>query len=182
MQTVTLNSEWQTGLPWMRLDTESLPLLAYNQLRVEKLVDDEVKAECYDEAMTGEFSWFEENSVLLVHDQLMVEKPYEGQVRTIYSDFHGKEHSVDQIAISAFSVDAGLTRVQVNLLVDHVSHEWIKTLRIVNYLLALPRRLRHRLHLIRRRTVVYVRPEIIHGTLQRMRKKWRHVYLGTKPG
>ena len=44
VQSVTLNSEWQTGLPWMRLDTESMPLLAYNQLRVEKVVEDEVKA------------------------------------------------------------------------------------------------------------------------------------------
>ena len=40
-----------------------------------------MKAECYDEAMTGEFSQFEEKTVLLVHDQLMVEKPYEGEVQ-----------------------------------------------------------------------------------------------------
>ena len=53
-QAVTLNSEWQTGLPWMRLDTESMLLLAYNQFRVEKLIEDEVKAECYDDAITGE--------------------------------------------------------------------------------------------------------------------------------
>ena len=43
---------------------------------------------------------------------------------------------------------AGLARVQVNLLVDPVLHGWTKTLRIVNYLLALPKRLKHRLHLI----------------------------------
>ena len=34
VQGVTFNSEWQIGLPWMRLDTESMPLLAYDQLRV----------------------------------------------------------------------------------------------------------------------------------------------------
>ena len=81
VKAVTLNSEWQTGLPWMRLDTDCMPLLAYEQLRVEKVTADEVKAECYDEAMTGEFSQFEEQSVLLNHDQLMVEKPYEGEVQ-----------------------------------------------------------------------------------------------------
>ena len=73
VQAVTLNSEWQTGLPWLRLDTENMPLLAYDQLRVEKLIEDEVKVECYDDAM-DEFSQFEYKSVLLAHDQLMVEK------------------------------------------------------------------------------------------------------------
>ena len=80
-QAVTLNSEWQTGLPWMRLDTESMLLLAYNQFRVEKTIEDEVKVECYDDAMTGEFSQFEENKVLLVHDKLKVDKPTQEQVR-----------------------------------------------------------------------------------------------------
>ena len=73
VQVVTLNFEWQTGLPRMRLDTENMPLLAYDQLRVEKLIEDEVKVECYDDAM-DEFSQFEYKSVLLAHDQLMVEK------------------------------------------------------------------------------------------------------------
>ena len=59
----TLNSVWQSVLPWMRLDTESMPLLAYDQLRVENPIEDEVIVECYDDVMTGEFSQFEENSV-----------------------------------------------------------------------------------------------------------------------
>ena len=47
----------------MKLDTEDMPLLAYDQLRVEKPIEDEVRVECYDEALTGEFSQFEESSV-----------------------------------------------------------------------------------------------------------------------
>ena len=47
----------------LRLDTESIPLLAYDQLRVEKPIEDEVRVECYNDAMTGEFSQFDENSV-----------------------------------------------------------------------------------------------------------------------
>ena len=43
-------------------------LLAYDQLRVEKLIEDKVRAKCYDEAMKGEFSQLEEKSVLLAHD------------------------------------------------------------------------------------------------------------------
>ena len=34
----TLNSEWQNELPWMKLDTESMPLLDYDPLRVEKTI------------------------------------------------------------------------------------------------------------------------------------------------
>ena len=40
VESVSLNSVWQTGLPWMKLDTEDMPLLAYDQLRVEKPIED----------------------------------------------------------------------------------------------------------------------------------------------
>ena len=46
-------------LSWMRLDTENIPLLAYDQLRVEKPIEGEVRVECYNKAMTGEFSQFD---------------------------------------------------------------------------------------------------------------------------
>ena len=81
VQSVSLDSEWQNGLSWMKMDTENMPLLSYNQFRVEKTIEDEVKVECYDDAMTGEFSQFEENKVLLVHDKLKVDKPTQEQVR-----------------------------------------------------------------------------------------------------
>ena len=64
----------------------------------------------------------------------MVEKPYEGGVRTTYFDCVDEKKSV-------FSLVAGVARVQVNLLVDPVLHGWSKTLRIINYLLALPKQL-----------------------------------------
>ena len=53
MESVTLNSVWQSGLPWMRLDTKNIPLLALDQLRVEKLIEDEVRVECFDDAMSS---------------------------------------------------------------------------------------------------------------------------------
>ena len=40
VESVSLNSVWQTGLPWMKLDTEDMPLLSYDQLRVEKPIED----------------------------------------------------------------------------------------------------------------------------------------------
>ena len=92
---------------------------------LKKLIEDEVKAKCYDEAMTGEFSQFEENSVLLAHDQLMVEKAYE-EVRAKYLNNHEKgklsgcQDGSDQVLNSLV---AGSASVQVNLLVDRV--EWM---------------------------------------------------------
>ena len=97
MESVTLNFEWQNGLPWMRQDTESLPsLLAYVQLRVKKPIEDEVRVE------------FAKNSV----------------------------HFTNSLP----SFGAGSARVQVNLVVDPVLHGWIKTLRLINCLLALIKR------------------------------------------
>ena len=59
MDSVTINSVWQTGLPWMQLDVYSMSLLAYDQLRVYKTIEAEVMAECYDKVMTGEISQFD---------------------------------------------------------------------------------------------------------------------------
>ena len=100
----------------MRLDTENIPLLAYDQLRVEKPIEGEVRVECYNKAMTGEFSQFDKNSI---------------------------HHSN---SISSFA--AGLARVQVNLEVDPLLDGWTKALRFLNYLLALPKKLKHKLHLV----------------------------------
>ena len=138
----------------MRLDTESMPLLAYDQRRVEKLIEDEVRVECYDNSMTGEFSQFDKSSVLLAHDQLRVEKPSEDEVRVensnnvLIGEFFQIEESSVHLSNSVFSLAAGLARVQVNLLVDPVLHGWSKNLRLINYLLDLPKRLKHKLHLI----------------------------------
>ena len=49
-------------------------------------------------------------------------------------------------SISSFA--AGLANVQVNLVVYPVLHGWTKTLRLINYLLGLPKRLKHKLHLV----------------------------------
>ena len=56
----------------MKLDVESMPLLVYDQLTVDKTIEADVMAEYYDEVMTGEFSQFDEEKTLMVHDQLKV--------------------------------------------------------------------------------------------------------------
>ena len=104
--------------------------------------------------MTGEFSQFDEKSVLLAHDQLRVEKPIEGEVRVENSDSiitgelsQHKDSSV-YVSNSAFSLATGSARAEVNLPVDPVLHGWTKTLRVINYMLALPKQLKHKLHLV----------------------------------
>ena len=126
VQSVTLHSEWQNGLRWMRMDTENMPLLSYNQLRVENIVEEVVKAECYDDAMTSEFSQFEENTVLLVHDQLMVEKPIEEQVMINFTESISEGTGEETEDNGTFLAAVGSARVQVNLLVDPVLHGLLK--------------------------------------------------------
>ena len=91
--------------------------------------------------MTGEFSQFEENKVLLVHDKLKVDKPTQEQVRIEFTKTLMENTREEVEKNSIFLAAVGSARVQVNLLVDPVLHGWAKTLRIVNYLLALPKKL-----------------------------------------
>ena len=42
-----------------------MPLLAYDQLRVEKPIEDKERVKCYDNAMRGEFLQFDESLVHL---------------------------------------------------------------------------------------------------------------------
>ena len=51
---VSAGSRWIEGMSWMKLETKDMPLLAYDQLRVEKPIEDEVKVECFgDSHITG---------------------------------------------------------------------------------------------------------------------------------
>ena len=48
--------------------------------RLIKTIEAEVMAKCYDKVMTGEFSQFDEDNVLMVHDQLKVDNTNEVEV------------------------------------------------------------------------------------------------------
>ena len=109
-------------------------------------------AECYDEVMTGEFSQFDEEKILMVHDQLQVEET--NQEVEVMVECKNSEASHDgNIENSIYLANSlgssvGLARVQVNLLVYPVLHGWMRSLRIINYLLAVPRKVKHKSHLI----------------------------------
>ena len=58
-----------------------------------------------------------------------------------------EENSV-HLSNSVFSLAVGLARVQVNLEIDPVLHGWAKALRLINYLLALPKIAEHKTYLV----------------------------------
>ena len=91
---------------------------------------------------------------LVVYDRLRVEKPIEDKVRVkcYYEAMMGEFSQFEESSVHPFILylfpccwfgqGAGC------LVVDPVLHGWTKTLQLINYLLALPKRLKHKLHLI----------------------------------
>ena len=51
VQDVSLGSEWQEGKAWMKLCTDDMPLKKYSDLTVTTAIDDQVKAECFDQLL-----------------------------------------------------------------------------------------------------------------------------------
>ena len=56
IQDVSSGSSWIEGLEWMKRDVKNMPLTGYNDLRIEKPIEDEIKAECCPEPFVSEFS------------------------------------------------------------------------------------------------------------------------------
>ena len=44
---LSTGSDWQTGLPWMRLDTEDMPLFLYQSLTITREVEELIEEECF---------------------------------------------------------------------------------------------------------------------------------------
>ena len=49
LEDYAIGSLWQNGLPWMKLPTESMPLMKYSQLKLDKPDQSELVKECYQE-------------------------------------------------------------------------------------------------------------------------------------
>ena len=49
---VSTGSEWQTGKPWMKLDTDKMPLKQYSDLTVTPIIENEIDAECFDHLLS----------------------------------------------------------------------------------------------------------------------------------
>ena len=51
VQDVSSGSEWQEGKAWMKLCTDDMSLKKYSDLTVTTAIDDQVKAECFDQLL-----------------------------------------------------------------------------------------------------------------------------------
>ena len=87
----------------------------------------------------------------MVHDQLKVDITNQVEVMVEFNDskYEMSQHVANSVNVSDSSLSSiGSARVQVNLLVDPVLHGWTRALRIINYLLTIPKKVKHRAHLI----------------------------------
>ena len=111
---VSTGSEWQVGKPWMRLNTEDMPLKRYQDLTVSQSLDDQVRAECYD--------------------HLLEPSQDSGQHHAIFSIFN------DEVFVNS----AAAGRLGNSLIVDPIHHGWFRAIRILQNLLRFIGTINHR--------------------------------------
>ena len=111
---VSTESEWQEGKPWMRLNTEDMPLKRYQDLTVSQSLDDQVRAECYD--------------------HLLEPSQDSGQHHAIFSIFN------DEVFVNS----AAAGRLGNSLIVDPIHHGWFRAIRILQNLLRFIGAINHR--------------------------------------
>ena len=49
VEDLSTGSNWQTGLPWMKLRIEDMPLAPYQSLTITKEIEELIKEECFKE-------------------------------------------------------------------------------------------------------------------------------------
>ena len=54
VENVSKGSEWQDGLPWMKIDLEKMNLISYENLSVEKKLQEKIQEECFQEPFLPE--------------------------------------------------------------------------------------------------------------------------------
>ena len=47
VESLSTGSEWQTGLSWMKLGIENIPLSPYQSLTISREVEELIKEECF---------------------------------------------------------------------------------------------------------------------------------------
>ena len=171
---VSAGAPWIEGLDWMKKEVKDMPLLAYNQLRVEKPIEDEVKVECFGDSHMSEIHETSEkdvlddeerldlekgiNSALLAHNLIRVENPIDTEVELVSTNPYLEKPDPAQDSDlpvttgtsfydpSVFALAAG--RGSAELIIDPVFLGWRRSLRIISYLKATKKILMHRKHLI----------------------------------
>ena len=123
---VSKGSDWIEGLNWMKRDKSEMPLTSYKDLRVDKIIEENVKVECFPDSFMEKFSYTsdERNADL----ETVTDEPD------------------DEPEFSVLAAVAG--RGVAELLVDPVFQGWRRALRITGYLQGWRVKYCHKKHLI----------------------------------
>ena len=121
---VSKGSEWIEGLSWMRKDISEMPLMSYDDLYLEKPVEESVLVECFPESFMKKFTCAGD---------------HEDSEETDEADDGNEEFSV-------LAANAG--KGIAELLVDPVFQGWRRALRITGYMQEWKTKYCHKIHLI----------------------------------
>ena len=100
---LSTGSVWQTGYPWMKLETVDMPLFPYQSLKIPKDVEDLIEEECFKEG--------------LLHSNLSLQK-WNFPVRELV------QNAVFSTVLSPPPLMSGRAGVDLDLLVDPVRLGW----------------------------------------------------------
>ena len=114
VETVSRGSEWIEGLAWMKKDKSEMPLTSYEQLKMDKSIEEIVKIECFPDSFMEQFS---------------VNKEHRGD-----SDEYDTVDDVDDGSEEFSVLAASAGRGVAELLVDPVYQGWRRALRITGYM------------------------------------------------
>ena len=110
-----------------------MPLTSYNEIKLVKPLEDEIKVECFPEAFTEKFS--SEN------------KENADSSDTVQSEDESEDDSEEStIPFCALAANAGRDAAE-QLLVNPVYHGWRRSIRIIGYMQAWTKLYRHKTHL-----------------------------------
>ena len=127
---VSKGSEWIEGLSWMKNNRSEMPLTSYDNLRLDKPVEESIKMECFPESFMKKFTHAAEDDEV-DHDEVL-------------DDTDGVDDGSDEFSVLAASAGKGVAE----LLVDPVFQGWKRALRIAGYMQGWRTKYCHKKHLI----------------------------------
>ena len=122
VEDVSMGSNWIEGLSWMSRDKAEMPLTSYDNLRVEKPVEESIQVECFPESFMKKFTCTEED--LEETDEV--------------------DDGSEEFSVLAANTGKGIAE----LLVDPVFQGWKRALRITGYMQGWRTKYCHKKHLI----------------------------------
>ena len=151
---LTVDSVWQSGLPWMRLPLDSMPVKTYADLRIDAKVQQEVEQECFHEPFIPKINGF----IHAMFDQKL------GQTRSVshcsgcqsagplmkewicYGRFDEYDHCDDCDCNFVFSASSKGRQAVYDLPVDVIHFGWQKSLNFMSRALEFICKVTHRAH------------------------------------